>query len=250
MSKSTPLTFGRLMLRTVCAYALAVFAALFLLGCSANTKHVKVSADDSTFRSASSPVELTAYTLQTGDRLKIRFYRNPELDRELVVRPDGMISLPFVDEVRAEGLTPEQLDAELTRRYTGELATPDVSVIVQEFAGHRVFVGGEVGTQGSLPITGTLTLYQAVQEAGGFLATAHRKQVVVIRQGNDGRPVSRVVNLAAVQNGKDLSADIYLAPYDVVWVPRSAIADMNLFVQQVFRNNTPLNIGLNIENDN
>ncbi len=218
----------------------ALGAGLLSNGCSAQTAHVANSGEAAALVSTAQPLERPPYHLQPGDRLEITFYRNPELDEEVVVRPDGKISLPFVDDVMAAGRTPAELDAELTRRYTGELATAEVTVIVTEFAGHRVFVGGEVGTQGALPISGRLTLYQAIQEAGGFLPTAHRSQVVVVRRGDDGARISRTVNLHAVQKGSDLAADVYLAPYDVVWVPRSAIADVNLFVEQVFRENWPI----------
>src|SRR5262245_32306929 len=85
-----------------------------------------------------------AYRIQNGDSLAIRFYRNPELNNDVVVRPDGMISLPLIDDVAAAGSTPQDLGKALEQRYTGELATPDVTVIVAKFGAERVFVGGEV----------------------------------------------------------------------------------------------------------
>ncbi len=224
----------------------AVVVAISIAACSASTEHLPNTGDSALFRSASVPAELQPYSLQPGDSLSIRFYRNPELDQDVVIRPDGMISLPFVDEVRAAGRSPKELDEDLTRRFTGELATPDVAVIVQQFAGHKVYVGGEVGSQGMVPMTGQITLYQAIQEAGGFLTTAHRGTVIVVRRSTDGQVVSRKVNLKRVQDGSDLGEDVYLAPYDVVWVPRSAIGDANVWVQQYIRDLLPINPGIAI----
>ena len=224
--------------------AVAVLATVMMAGCSTHLEQPPNTGDSRLFQSASTPPPLTPYLLQPGDLLAIRFYRNPELDQDVTVRPDGMISLPFVDEVEAAGKSPKELDQELTRRFTGELATPDVAVIVQQFAGHKVYVGGEVGTQGVVPMTSPLTLYQAIQEAGGFLDTAHPETVVVVRRDGAGKVVSRLVNLEQVQNGSDLAQDIYLAPYDVVWVPKSGIANADLFVDQYIRQLLPINPGV------
>jgi len=171
--------------------------------------------------------------------LAINFYHNQELNREVVIRPDGMISLPLLDDVSASGLTPAALDAELTERYRGELAKPEVTVIVREFAGQRVYVGGEVGQQGVVTLTGGATLFQAIQEAGGLLPTAHRKQVVLIRRAADGKPVGQTVDLRPILTGSHPEEDIPLEPYDVVFVPRSRIANVNLFVEQYIRNVLP-----------
>src|SRR5262245_59044784 len=90
--------------------------------------------------------ESAAYRIQNGDSLAIRFYRNPELNNDVVVRPDGMISLPLIDDVPAAGTSPQDLGKTLEQRYQGELATPDVTVIVAKFGAERIFVGGEVNT--------------------------------------------------------------------------------------------------------
>lgn len=224
--------------------ALAAVTALFLGGCATHLEQPPNVGDTQLFQSASTPAPIRPYHLQPGDQLAIRFYRNPELDQDVTVRPDGMISLPFVDEVQAAGRSPKELDAELTRRYTGELATPDVAVIVQQFAGHKVYVGGEVGSQGVIPMSTPLTLYQAIQEAGGFLDTAHPETVVVVRRDGKGEVVSRLVNLEHVQDGSNLAEDIYLAPYDVVWVPKSGIANADVFVDQYIRKLLPINPGV------
>src|SRR5688572_16799006 len=128
------------------------------------------------------------YRVEVGDVVAVTFYRNPELNQEVTVRPDGFISLPFVDDIKAAGKTPKEIDDELTLKYRGELAVPDVTVSVSGFAGHKIYVGGEVASEGVHPLVGGLTLYQSIDQAGGFLETAKRTQVIVIRRGPDGKP--------------------------------------------------------------
>ena len=179
------------------------------------------------------------YVLQSGDSLAVKFYYNPELNEEVVIRPDGMISLQLVGDVQAAGLSPAALGAALTQKYTTELATPKVSVIVRQFGGEHVFVSGEVGRQGQVPLTSGLTLYQAIQQAGGLIDSAHRKQVVLIRTGDDGRPAGVAVDIRPIENGEHPEEDIPLRPFDVVFVPKSKIGNLDMWVDQYFRRLLP-----------
>jgi protein involved in polysaccharide export with SLBB domain len=186
------------------------------------------------------PPSVEPYRIQVGDELAVKFYRNADLNEDVVVRPDGMISLQLVDDVKVSGLTPGEVDGELTRRYSSELANPAVSVIVKTPAGGRIYVGGEVGRQGALRIVGDLSLFQAIQEAGGFTKTAQRSQVVLIRRDADGKAQGRLIDVRPVQTGTQPGDDILLRPFDVVFVPRSKIANVNVFVEQYIRNNLPV----------
>lgn len=189
---------------------------------------------------AAGPPPVTPYLLQPADQLSIKFYTNPELNEEVVIRPDGMISLQLIDDVQAAGLTPAALDAELTKRYASELATPEVSVIVRANGGQRIYVGGEVGSQGEIPLAAGLTLTQAIEQAGGFLPTAHKKNVILIRKGPDGKAFGQAIDVRPVIDGMDPDQDIPLKPLDIVHVPRSKIANVNLFVQQYIRDTLPV----------
>jgi len=227
--------------------ALAALVVVSAGGCAGQRlsapPDLNTMADQGTLQQEPAP-----YRLQVGDDLSIRFYSNPELDQDVVVRPDGMISVPYLDDVQAAGLTPAELDARLTKAYTGELATPQITVIVRSFSGNKVFIGGEVGSQGVIPLSGGLTLYQAIQEAGGFLPSAHLRQIIVIRKGPDGRPVGHAVDLKPVQTGENPGNDVLLQPYDVVFVPRSKIANVGLFVKQYIREALPVSpyLGFNL----
>jgi polysaccharide export outer membrane protein len=156
-----------------------------------------------------------------------------------VIRPDGMISLQLVGDIQAAGLSPAALAADLTEKYLGELASPKVSVIVRQFGGERVYVSGEVTKQGVVPLTSGLTLYQAIEEAGGLLDTAHRKQIVLIRRGKDGHATGTTIDIRPVESGGHPEEDVPLRPYDIVFVPKSKIADVDVFVDQYIRRLLP-----------
>jgi polysaccharide export outer membrane protein len=183
---------------------------------------------------------LTPYVIAVGDELSIKFYTNPELNEDVVVRPDGMISLQLIDDVPAAGRSPKDLDADLTKRYTGELADPQISVILKKSLGHRMYVDGQVGHPGEIVVMGDMTLYQAIAQAGGLLETAHRKQIILIRRGDDGKPYGRVIDIRPIQSGADPGVDVPVQPLDVVYVPRSKIAEVDLFVKQYIRDALPI----------
>lgn len=178
------------------------------------------------------PVEFQPYRLQVGDLISVVFWGNPDLNQDVTIRPDGQISLPFVDEVQAAGLTPAQLDDELTGRYTGELARPEITIIVRDVPSNRVFVGGEVAQPGAYALVGTVTLAQVVHEAGGFLSSARRGEILLIRTEPTGERFARSVDLLPVLSGKNPAADVSLKPFDVVFVPRTKITNFGLFVDQ------------------
>jgi len=227
---------------TTAARLMAVLVALTVSGCTTAFYTVKADQMESLNRVANAPRALAGpYRMQVGDALAIRFYRNPGIDQEVVVRPDGMISLPFVDDVKAAGLTPDELDAQLTKMYTGELATPDLTVIVMTFTGHKVYVGGEVETEGIIDIAGGMTLFQAISAAKGFTDHARRSQVVLIRRDDDGKPYGRAIDVRPIANGENPGLDIRLQPFDMVHVPRSAVGNVNMWVDQYIREMLPVN---------
>jgi protein involved in polysaccharide export with SLBB domain len=143
-----------------------------------------------------------------------------------------MISLPVVNDVQAAGITPQALGEALETGYRGELAVPDVTIIVTEFGGQRVWIGGDVETPGEFDLTPGLSLLGGIQKAGGFKDSARVHQVVLIRRDGEGRPRGTSLNLTDVYGGEHPERDIRLQAYDIVVVPRSSIGNMNTFVDQ------------------
>ncbi len=179
----------------------------------------------------------TAYHLSPGDGLDIKFYYSPELNESLVIRPDGYISLQLVGEVQAADLSPGELSERLRERYTRHIPNPEVTVIVRTAAPQLVYVGGEVASPGTCPVQGRLTCAQALFARGGARGSARLSQVLLLRSAGPDSSTVREIDLDRILNGRD--PDVVLAPYDVVYVPKTAIAQVGQFVQQFINDIVP-----------
>ena len=177
------------------------------------------------------------YLIQVGDTLDVRFYATPELNTKVPVRGDGSISLELVGEVRAAGLSPEALAKVLDQRYARELRDPAVTVMVQSFGG-KVFVAGEVQRPCAVGFAHGMTALQAIASAGGFRDSANLGNVILLRQA-DGQVHGHRLSLDRAASGDDPPADVPLQPADVLYVPRTRIAKVDLFVEQYVRKVLP-----------
>jgi len=184
------------------------------------------------------------YRVQINDVLEFLFFKNTELNQARAVGPDGVVSLQLIGSVEVVGRTIEDITGEVTKRYAKELVQPQVTVAVKEYSGLKVYVGGEVNQPGVQVYRGGLTALQAVVAAGGFKTTASLGSVIHIHKGPKGEPVGALLDLSRALNHADLGNDMALAPTDIVFVPRSRIANVNLFVEQYFRNMWPIPVGI------
>jgi polysaccharide export outer membrane protein len=183
--------------------------------------------------SAVSATALPPYHIQVGDVLDVRLLLNPELNEEVTVRPDGHVSTTAVPDMLAYGRTPADLADSLRAVYAHDLQNPRVSVEVKSFAPTRVYVGGEVTTPGEFITVGpTLTLSQAIARAGGTKLSSDDGSVFIIRRGPGDKPEFLSVKWRALRQGRDADADVRLAPYDVVYVPKLGIAEVYQFYNQ------------------
>lgn len=201
------------------------------------------------YPSAVSPSEIASaryptaeYRIQPGDVLDVRFYNNPELNESVTVRPDGRITLQLAPEVRAASMTPEELSRFLSSQYTQELRNPRIAVIVRTPASNRVYVGGEVTKPGVVSLLAPLTVLQSITEAGGLTNDARTNEIIIIRKG-EKKPIIFTVDIARVLDGSDLSQDVTLVPYDIVFVPKSPIGNVDLWVDQYVRRLIPIPFG-------
>lgn len=170
--------------------------------------------------------------------MDVKFFYSPDLDETVAVRPDGRISLRLVDDVAAAGLTPLELDHDLTARYAKKLPEkPDLSVILRGFENQRIYVTGDIRTPGEYPLKSGLDVMQAITTAGGFLETARPDFVLLIRKTVGGPAKVYRVNMSdpMLDPEKDGGSLALLAPTDVIYVPRSGVAQANLFVDQYIR---------------
>ena len=184
--------------------------------------------------------EIANYVLERGDLIEVRVFAAPEFDQEMTVRPDGRISFSPIGEFEAAGKTLDELDAAITEGLTKDFAAPEVTVFVQKFVNWNVYVGGEVDKPSIVPLRGPMTSLMAVVHAGGFLDTAQVSNVVVLRKAESGGAELIKVDVRQVLNG--LQPDLVLAPYDVVFVPRSVISRIDMFVDQYIRRVLPFTL--------
>jgi polysaccharide export outer membrane protein len=183
------------------------------------------------------------YIIEVGDTLDIKFMYNAELNELAVpVRPDGRISLQLAHDVQAAGISPTQLRNALSEKLAAELKQPEIAVIVRNFGGQKIFIDGEVNYSGPIDFKGRLTLFQAISQARGLRETARLSNVIVIRKDFEGKPMAANIDLRKVIDGTDLSQDIALMPYDIVYVPKSNIANWLKFVDQYLNQSIPSRI--------
>jgi polysaccharide export outer membrane protein len=184
------------------------------------------------------------YRIQVGDILAVRLLLNPELNEEVTVRPDGRISTTVAHDELASGRTVPDLDNALDRDYFKQLQNPHVSVVVKSFAPARIYVGGEVANPGEFVNVGPeLTVSQALTRAGGAKFSGDEKSVFIIRRGPNDTPEFLSVRYNDVISGRNPAADVRLAPYDVVYVPRTGVADVYRFFNQYVQEFVPVSWG-------
>lgn len=182
------------------------------------------------------------YRFYPGDEIEISVPSAPELNKTQVVGPDGRITMGLIGQVMAADRTAADLSTALSQAYAGELLRPGVEVALKTATPLKVFVGGEVGNPGMIDMAGDTDALRAIIQAGDFKPTARRSTVVIIRRGPDGRGMMRTVNLSAglKRPAQDL---VPLRRFDIVYVPRSRVAEAALFVQQYFRDLSPIQFG-------
>jgi polysaccharide export outer membrane protein len=159
------------------------------------------------------------YVIGPEDVLSVLYWREKDLSvDEVVVRPDGMISLPLLNDVKAAGLTPEQLRATIQEAARTYLEDPNVTVVVRTIHSRKVFITGQVAKPGPYPLTAPTTVLQLIAMAGGLSEFADGKHISIMRT-EGGRTLSLKFNYNDVSRGKQIQQNIELKPGDTVVVP-------------------------------
>lgn len=165
------------------------------------------------------PMQRPTYVIGVTDLLRINVWKNPELSVEVPVRTDGMISVPLIDDVQAEGLTPQELKEVISRELAEYVAAPDVTVLVRETNSRFVSVVGEVGRTARVPLTQDLRVLEAIAYVGGFSTFANKRDIRIVRRKPDGSEVEYRFDYAAYVRGKAPGTNIVLHPGDTIIVP-------------------------------
>lgn len=190
----------RSFLSRIALFALASFAAL--------QAHAQVAAAP-----AAAP-----YQVKPGDLLQIAVWREPELQRPVLVRPDGGFSFPLAGEVDARGRSVADIQKLLTDRLKKFISDPVVTVSVQEVRGNKVYVIGQVTKPGEFIVNPSVDVMQALSMAGGTTPFASLANIIVLRR-KDGRQQTLPFRYTEIVKGRDLDQNVVLEAGDVVVVP-------------------------------
>lgn len=159
----------------------------------------------------------TGYILQPGDVIHISVWKEKDLQREVVVRPDGKLNFPLVGEIQAAGLTFEQFKESFTVKLSRYIPHPVVTVSIKQAAGNKIFVTGKVNRPGEYPNNRNLDVMQALSLAGGLNPFASEKKIKILRREN-GKIRAIPFNYKKVKKGKNLEQNIILKSGDIIVV--------------------------------
>ena len=160
----------------------------------------------------------TGYRIGTEDELQISVWKEPDFSIGVVVRPDGMITMPLLNDLYVIGLQPTDLQALLTEKLKPFVNEPQVTVIVRGIRSRKVFVYGEVGRPGAYPIGGSKTVMEVLADAGGLSLFAKKGSIYVLRKVNNKQSKLRFSYKSALK-GTNPADNFELLPGDVVVVP-------------------------------
>ncbi|HKR94164.1 MAG TPA: polysaccharide biosynthesis/export family protein [Candidatus Angelobacter sp.] len=158
------------------------------------------------------------YIVGESDVLRVTVWKEPDVSQTVVVRTDGNISLPLINDVKVAGMTPLQIQNMIAEKLKGFLNNPQVTVTVTDIRSKRAFITGEVIRPGGYSLNSETSVLQLIAQAGGFTPFAKRDSIVVLRV-EDGKPVKLKFKYKEVVQGKNTEQNIALHPGDTVVVP-------------------------------
>jgi len=220
-------------------FALFLGIVFMVSGCTAKSN--RLTTPDSPLDNVG---ETPPYRLAIGDMIEVRFLFTSDLNREVMIRPDGKITLDIVGEIDAMNLSLQELTDRLSEMYSAELRDPSITVTLTQPAPKRVYVAGEVNSPGIYNIEAGLTALQAIFSAGGVTENGKLSSVIILRKDTStavGGKICRV-DLVKVIKGRKNYFDYPLNAFDVIYVPRSCIASVDLFVDQYIRRVLPISL--------
>ena len=187
------------------------------------------------------------YRLYPGDQLDIVVASAPEMSRTLTIGPDGRIVMPHIKPVMAAGRNFEHVQSELSASLSTVLRDPTIAVTPRAYGPQQIYVGGEVGQQGTYTLPGPVGVLEAVLMAGGLRPTAKTGQVAVLRRSPNGGMMMRAVNLSnGLRNIREYNDNMQLRRGDIIFVPRSQIAEVGVWMSN-FRAALPVDFNLSYQ---
>jgi polysaccharide export outer membrane protein len=205
-------------LRPIPRPLLAAAIALALVSAPAAAQQATGSSPAAATKEQPAPTTGIApdYRLGAGDKLRIEVYKDPQLSQSLQIRPDGKITMPLIGDIVSVGLTPLELRDRIAGALKDYITNPVVTVIVVEALASNVYVMGEVNKPGPLPLSGPMTVLQALAMSGGFKDFANTKDIRILRRSSAGVETIKFNYREAM---KGAGTPVYLRAGDTVIVP-------------------------------
>lgn len=163
-------------------------------------------------------LERDTFVIGHEDMLRISVWKNPELSVDVPVRPDGMISVPLLNDIQAAGLTPEELKELITGQLVEYVNNPDVTVVVTQVNSKRIYVIGAVARSGTQPLNQDMRVLDAISVAGGFIQFAQKGDIKILRRSG-GEIVEYRFDYGAYLKGNAPGSNMLLRPGDTIVVP-------------------------------
>jgi polysaccharide export outer membrane protein len=194
---------------------LSIFICMLFILPACNNKAVKTAGSNAGGKLSQSD---TAFIIGPADMLEIVVMKEPDLSKTILVRPDGKILLPLVNEIHAAGKTPAQLQTDLTQAFSKFYEQVTVSVLVKEINSYKFSITGKVKNPGTYKMNADTTLLEAISLAGGFAEFAKTNDIRIFRKGSENSKPIRI-KYSKIVSGKDPSQNIIIKPGDTIIVP-------------------------------
>jgi len=178
--------------------------------------------------------QMPEYKIGVGDELEFKFFGNERFNEYVIVRPDGRITLQRVGDLYVNGMTPSVLDSLVTRTYSQIINAPDITIFIRKCSGKNVYVMGEVKMPGPYPLQNGLTLLQALALARWETNDANLKSILLLRRTNETTMAAQTINVSEMLRQNGTHDDLVLEGDDVIFVPRTFIADVEHFIRNYY----------------
>ena len=198
-------------------FALALVAVMPATGFAQSGS--KSAASEAAGAAAATSVPLPPdYRIGPEDQISVVFWREKDMSADVVVRPDGKISLPLLNDMQAAGYTPDQLRGRLMEAAAKFIEEPNASVVVKQVNSRKVYITGMVTRPGSFPLVTSMNVVQLIAQAGGLQEYADAKNILIVRSEGE-KTTTFKFNYKDFLNQKNLQQNISLRPGDTVAVP-------------------------------